>query len=58
MVKIAISEAAFQAIAATLPLRSVAYESETNAAGERLIWLPAAVVDRLKGCCHVAVTRA
>jgi hypothetical protein len=39
MIKIAISQAAFEAIAATLPLGSVGYENETNERGERLIWL-------------------
>ena len=37
MIKIAITEAAFEAIASTLPLGSVAYEPELNAKGERLI---------------------
>ena len=37
MIRIAISEAAFEAIAATLPLRSVGYENEINERGERLI---------------------
>ena len=37
----------FDAIAATLPLGSVAYEAEANERGERLIWLEAAMVDRL-----------
>jgi hypothetical protein len=46
VIRIAISKAAFDAIAATMPPGS--YESKTNAASERLIWLPAAVVDRLK----------
>jgi hypothetical protein len=35
----AISQAAFEAIAKTLPLGSVGYESATNEKGERLIWL-------------------
>ncbi len=47
MVRIAISPAAFEAIAATLPVGSVGFEHELNAQGERLIWLDAAVVDRL-----------
>ena len=47
MIRIAISPAAFDAIAATLPLGSVAYEAEVNERGERLIWLEAAMVDRL-----------
>ena len=37
MVRIAISQAAFEAIAATLPLASVGYEDKTDEEGERLI---------------------
>ena len=37
MVRIAISQAAFDAIAATLALGSVGYENATNEQGERLI---------------------
>jgi hypothetical protein len=48
VIRIAISEAAFDAIAATLPFGSVSYEAETDANGQRLIWLPRSVVDRLK----------
>jgi hypothetical protein len=47
MVRIAISQAAFDAIAATLPLGSVSYEAEANERGERLIWLEDAMADRL-----------
>ena len=39
MIRIAISAAAFGAIAATLPLGSVAFEPQTKDKGERLIWL-------------------
>jgi hypothetical protein len=39
MIRIAITVEAFDAICATLPVGSVAYEAETNAKGERLIWL-------------------
>ena len=39
MVRIAITEAAFAAIAATLPLGSVVYEPKLNEKGERLIWI-------------------
>jgi hypothetical protein len=45
---LAISEAAFDAIAATMPLGSVGYEAEVVANGEQLIWLARNVVDRLK----------
>jgi hypothetical protein len=48
MIRIAISEAAFAAIAATLPLGSVGYENKTDEHGEKLIWLDRAVVDRLR----------
>jgi hypothetical protein len=46
--RIAISRAAFDAIASTLSLGSIAYEAETDANGDRLIWLPWSVVDRLR----------
>ena len=48
MIRIAISQAAFDAIAATLALGSVNFENATNERGERLIWLDRAVVDRLR----------
>jgi hypothetical protein len=48
MVRIAITQAAFDAIAKTLPLGSVGFENATNEHGERLIWLDRAVVDRLR----------
>jgi hypothetical protein len=47
MVRIAISQAAFDAIAATLSLGSVGYENATNERGERLIWLEDAMADHL-----------
>jgi hypothetical protein len=48
MVRIAISQAAFDAVAVTLPFGSVGYENATNEKGERLIWLEPHVVDKLK----------
>jgi hypothetical protein len=39
MTRIAISVEAYEALIATLPLGTVAYEPEPNAKGERLIWL-------------------
>jgi hypothetical protein len=48
MIRIAITETAFAAITATLPLGSVGYENKTNERGERPIWLDRAVVDRLR----------
>jgi hypothetical protein len=47
MIQIAITQAAFDAIAATMLFGSVNYEAATNAKGERLIWLDVRVVDRL-----------
>ena len=48
MIRIAISQAAFEAIAATLPLGSVGYENGPSVNGERLIWLAPNVVNRLR----------
>jgi hypothetical protein len=48
MIRIAITEAAFEAIAATLPLGSVNHENHVDERGERYVWLPPNVVDRLK----------
>jgi hypothetical protein len=39
LIRIAITQAAFDAIARTLSLGSVGYENATNERGERLIWL-------------------
>jgi hypothetical protein len=47
MIRIAITPAAFEAIARTLLVGSVGYESEANERGERLIWLEDAMADRL-----------
>ena len=47
MVRIAISQAAFEAIARTLPLGSVSFENKIDEQGQRLIWLEPRVVDRL-----------
>jgi hypothetical protein len=49
VIKIAISQAAFEAITETMPLGSVSvgHENESNERGERLVWLDRAVVNRL-----------
>jgi hypothetical protein len=47
VIRISITEAAFEAICATLPLGSVAVEPYFNERGERLIWLEDAMADRL-----------
>jgi hypothetical protein len=48
MIRIAISQAAFDAIAATLPLHSISFENKTDEQERRLIWLPPDVVDKLR----------
>ena len=48
MIRIAISQAAFDAIAATLPLGSVAYEPAVEEGDLRTIWLEPRWLDRLK----------
>ena len=48
MIRIPITPAAFEAIAAMLPLGSVGYEAQLDKQGQRLIWLETAVVDRLE----------
>jgi hypothetical protein len=47
MVRIAISQAAFEAIAKTLPLGSVGYENAVNEKGERLISIERRMLDKL-----------
>ena len=48
MIRIAISQAAFEAIAATLPLGNVGYENKIDEQGERYVWLPPNVIARLR----------
>jgi hypothetical protein len=43
MIRISITPAAFEAIAATLPLGSVGYDAQ----GQRLVWLATATADKL-----------
>jgi hypothetical protein len=47
MVRIANTQAAFDEIAKTLALGSVNFEAGVEDKGERYIWLPPAVADRL-----------
>jgi hypothetical protein len=47
MIRIAISQDAFDAIAATLPVGSTGYENAVNDKGERLIWLERRMLDKL-----------
>jgi hypothetical protein len=48
MVRIAITQAAVDAVASTLPLGSVGYENEANERGERHVWLERTVADRFR----------
>jgi hypothetical protein len=48
MIRIAISQAAFEAIARTLPLGSVGFENATNERGEIYVWLAPTTIDRLR----------
>jgi hypothetical protein len=54
MIRIAITPAAFDAVAATLRVGSVAFEPHLNEKGERLIWVEAFAVDRLRLCAGPA----
>jgi hypothetical protein len=47
LIKIAITQQAFDAIVATMQLGSVGFENATNERGERLIWLPHDVLNQL-----------
>jgi hypothetical protein len=47
MVRISVTPAAFDAIAATLALGSVGFEAAPAGSGERQIWIDARVADRL-----------
>ena len=47
IIRIAITPAAFDALARTLPLGSVGFEREVNEKGERLIWLEERGVNKL-----------
>ena len=48
MIKIAITQAAFDALARTLPPSNVVYEIEADEHGERYVWLEPNVVNSLK----------
>jgi hypothetical protein len=47
VVRIAITQAAFEAIARTLPFGSVSFENKITEKGERLIWLERRMLDKL-----------
>jgi hypothetical protein len=46
MIRIAITQATFDAIAATMPLGSIGYEAQLDAQGQRLIWIELHVLNR------------
>ena len=48
MIRIAITQAAFDAISATLPLGSLVYDDAVDDKGQRHIWLAPNVLKRLK----------
>jgi hypothetical protein len=48
MIRIAISQAAFEAIASTMPFGSVNFEAGVDDNCERYIWLETRVIDRLR----------
>ena len=48
MIRISITQAAFDVIARIMPFGSVNFEAGVDDKGERYIWLPRAVVDRLR----------
>ncbi len=49
VIRISNTPAAFDAIADTLPLGSVAVEPEANANGERQVWVDVSVANKLSG---------
>jgi hypothetical protein len=58
MVRIAISEAAFDSLAETLPFGSVGYENAVDDKGNRLIWGSPDPLAKLKACAAPARARA
>ena len=48
MIRIAITQAAFEAIAKTLPFGDVSFENQIDEHGQRIIWLPRDVLYRLR----------
>jgi hypothetical protein len=47
MIRIAVSQAAFEAVFATLPFGSMDVEREPNEKGERLVWIEDTWANRL-----------
>ena len=55
MLRIAISEAACDSLAETLPFGSVGYENAVDDKGNRLIWVPPDALAKLKACAAPAL---
>ena len=58
MIRIAVTAEAFDAVAATLPLGTVAYGAEIAASGERSIWVERSALDRLELVVRLALLDA
>ena len=58
VIRIAITAEAFDAVAATLPLGTVAYGAEIAASGERSIWVERSALDRLELVVRLALLDA
>jgi hypothetical protein len=61
MVRIFVTEEAFEAIKATMPLGSVGFEKEANAKGERTVWLEPLMLAKPKAMrpvCSASKARA
>jgi hypothetical protein len=55
LIRISVTPAAFEAIAATLTLGSVGFEPKVDAQGQRFVWPETAIADRLgamRGPCE------
>jgi hypothetical protein len=58
VIRIAISQAVFDAISATLALGSVGYENATNERGERYVWLGSRLCKNFRAFSHEPVSFA
>jgi hypothetical protein len=56
MIRISITSAAFEAIAATLPLGSVGYEPQRTAQGGYFIWIERSWLNKWRRCDSQART--
>jgi hypothetical protein len=56
MIRIAITAAAFDAVATTLPLGAIGFERDPADEGERLVWLEPSVLNRLRPPARATAT--